>query len=344
MYEYLSIMTPQLIAEVIAKESSDFPAILTKPEQLLKFLEINSDDIHFYDSFASSFSFRVPLSFAKRMKKGDKNDPLLRQVLSIGPAMQAPAAPFGFGADPVQDKKYQVLPGLIHKYYGRVLLVATGACSVHCRYCFRQSFPYQNAVLANDNWNNILNYIKADTSIEEVILSGGDPLVLSLDKLQKIGEALNDIPHLKYIRIHSRQPVVFPESIDGGVMRFFSELRLKTLLVIHANHPNELDNAVKKHLRLWGRFNIQMLNQSVLLKGVNDSIDILKALSHRLYALDVLPYYLHVLDKVAGSEHFLISKARSRQLIYQLGGQLPGFLVPALVYDEGGSYGKIRLI
>jgi len=332
------VLKPQLTAQ--HKKSS---GILTKPEALLEYLGLSPEVFGFDRSFLDSFSFRVPMSFVERMEKGNPHDPLLMQVL---PRHFSAPTSFSaqFGMDPVSDQRYQVMPGVLHKYPSRVLLVTTGACAVHCRYCFRQAFPYENSLLQPSHWQKVLAYLEGQPQVDEVILSGGDPLVLAGDKLQRVAEMLSDISHLKYLRIHSRQPIVDPQSITSGVIDGLAGIRLKTLLVIHANHPNELDAEVYQHLLLWRQAGIMLLNQTVLLKAVNDSLSILSRLSHRLYECHVLPYYLHQLDKVKGSEIFWVPKARARQLLAQLRAELPGFLVPTLVKDEGGTEGKNWLI
>jgi L-lysine 2,3-aminomutase len=317
--------------------------ILTKPEALLEYLGLSVDAYGLDTVALTGFSFRVPMSFVARMEKGNPRDPLLMQVLPR--VFSAPTAfSSQFGVDPVSDQRYQVMPGVIHKYPNRVLLVTTGACAVHCRYCFRQAFPYENGLLQSSYWQKVLAYLKDQPQVDEVILSGGDPLVVAGDKLQRAVEMLSDIPHLKYLRIHSRQPIVDPHSITTDVINGLAGVRLKTLLVVHVNHPNELDSDVYQHLLLWRQAGILLLNQTVLLKEINDSLSILKQLSHRLYECHVLPYYLHQLDKVKGSEVFWVPKARSRQLLAQLKAELPGFLVPTLVKDEGGAEGKNWLI
>ena len=332
------ILKPQLMAA--HKKSS---GILTKPEALLEYLGLSFEAFGLERAALADFSFRVPMSFVARMEKGNPKDPLLMQVL---PRIFSASTAFSsqFGVDPVSDQRYQVMPGVIHKYPNRVLLVTTGACAVHCRYCFRQAFPYENSLLQSSRWEKVLAYLESQPQVDEVILSGGDPLVLAGDKLQQVAEMLSDISHLKYLRIHSRQPIVDPHSIATSSINGLASIRLKTLLVVHVNHPNELDAEVYEHLLLWRQAGIFLLNQTVLLKEINDAVSVLQQLSHRLYACHVLPYYLHQLDKVKGSEIFWVPKARARQLLAELRATLPGFLVPTLVKDEGGSEGKNWLI
>lgn len=289
---------------------------------------------------AADFSLRVPRSFIARMRRGDRHDPLLLQVLPVAEEAHAAA---GFGVDPIGELAARVAPGVLHKYRGRVLLVATGACAVHCRYCFRRHFPYETDAAPAHGWQRALDYVRGDGSISEVILSGGDPLSLSTRRLAQLGSALRQIPHVRRLRIHTRYPVVLPERIDASLLGWLRELPLQKVMVIHANHAQELDARVAaacSDLRASGTV---LLNQTVLLAGINDTLAALRQLSERLFAIGVLPYYLHVLDKVAGAAHFEVGTAAALRLHRELAAELPGYLVPRLVRDESGAASKTAL-
>ncbi len=283
------------------------------------------------------FPLRVPRAFARRMRRGDPNDPLLRQVLPSA-AENRPAR--GFGPDPVGDAAATRSPGLIHKYSGRALLLVSGSCVVHCRYCFRRHFPYGDHRLDGATRERLLDELRTDTTIREVILSGGDPLALSPRRLGQWLEALQAIGHLQRIRIHSRVPVALPERIDGRLLDVLAGAALPLVLVVHANHPAEIDRAVSATLGRIGARGIRQLNQSVLLKGVNDSPDTLCELSERLFAAGVLPYYLHQLDRVAGAAHFRVARERALELHEEMRLRLPGYLVPRLVREVDGAKAK----
>jgi EF-P beta-lysylation protein EpmB len=229
---------------------------------------------------------------------------------------------------------------MLQKYQGRALLVTTGACAVHCRYCFRRHFPYADSNPLASQWQQTIEQIQHDQSINEVILSGGDPLSLSDDKLSRLVEDLSAIPHLKRLRIHTRLPVVLPERIDERLLAWLQRCPLKVVMVIHANHANEIDNEAEQALASLQKAGCQLLNQAVLLKGVNDSAAALVALSERLSEVDVMPYYLHLLDKVAGAQHFDVPEQEALELIAAIRTQLPGYLVPRLVREIQGEASK----
>jgi len=243
-------------------------------------------------------------------------------------------------ADPVGDLPSATAPGLLHKYQGRALLVATGACGVHCRYCFRREFPYAEHLTGSARFKPALELIGRDPSVSEVILSGGDPLSLSNARLMELGAALDGISHLRRLRIHTRQPIVLPERVDTGLLDWLASRRLATVMVVHANHPAEIDEAVVTALHAVAARGVTLLNQSVLLKGVNDSADTLQELSERLAEGRVLPYYLHLLDRVRGAAHFEVTESRGRELIEALRERLPGYLVPRLVREQAGAGSK----
>jgi len=304
-------------------------------------LDVNNEEYRKQLYLGDSFRLFVPLSYVKKMKKGDWNDPLLKQVLPLKHEQNRVA---GFVTDPVGDLNAEVSEGLLHKYQGRVLLIATGACAVHCRYCFRRHFPYGDSLVNQRNWQKTLDSIAADKTVHEVILSGGDPLMLSDERLQVMCESLAQIPHVKTLRFHTRIPLFLPERINSVFLSWVANLPVKKVMVIHANHANELDECVAQCLQALHHADFTLLNQSVLLRGVNDSDVALIALSHRLFACGVLPYYLHQLDKVQGAAHFEVEKSKAIALIDVLKDQLPGYLVPKLVEEVSGKRSKQAIV
>jgi EF-P beta-lysylation protein EpmB len=307
------------------------------PRELLDLLGLDRLTPRLSDEAMVQFPLRVPRGFVARMRRGDPSDPLLRQVLPLDDEMRPMP---GFGLDAVGDGAAKTAPGVIQKYRGRALLVATGSCAIHCRYCFRRHFPYAEETAARDGWRDAVDLIRQDASIEEVLLSGGDPLSLSNGKLAELTGALADIPHLRRLRIHSRLPIVVPERVDDGLMDWLSTLPWPVTLVVHANHANEFDGTVDAALGRLRAAGVHLLNQAVLLRGVNDSVDALAALSERGFAAGVLPYYLHQLDRVAGVAHFEVDDARARALHAGLAARLSGYLVPRLVREIPGDTGK----
>ena len=307
------------------------------PRELLDLLGLDRLAPRLSDEAMVQFPLRVPRGFVARMRRGDPRDPLLRQVLPLDDEMRPMP---GFGLDAVGDGAAKTAPGVIQKYRGRALLVATGSCAIHCRYCFRRHFPYAEETAARDGWRDAVDLIRRDASIEEVLLSGGDPLSLSNGKLAELTGALADIPHLRRLRIHSRLPIVVPERVDDGLMGWLSTLPWPVTLVVHANHANEFDGTVDAALGRLRAAGVHLLNQAVLLRGVNDSVDALGALSERGFAAGVLPYYLHQLDRVAGVAHFEVDDARARALHAGLAARLSGYLVPRLVREIPGDTGK----
>ena len=297
-------------------------------------------------AFNGHFPLRVPRGFIARMRHGDPHDPLLRQVL---PILDEERVVPGFALDAVGDAHARLGGGVIHKYNGRALLIATGSCAVHCRYCFRRHYPYSGDTAAAAGWGEALALLRADTSIHEVILSGGDPLSLASHKLAELTDALQALPHIRRLRLHTRLPVVLPERIDAGLLAWLRGLPWPLAMVIHANHGNEFDvsvDAALAALREAGAAanGIVLLNQAVLLRGVNDSVDALADLCERGYAAGVLPYYLHQLDRVAGAAHFEVDDGRALALHAGLAARLPGYLVPKLVREVAGQPGKTPLM
>ena len=311
----------------------------TSPEQLLAYLKIDPAPWHAGFAARRLFPMRVPRPFADKMQKGDAQDPLLRQVLPLGEEFnQVP----GFVTDPLEEHD-SALPGLLHKYRSRVLLVVRGGCAINCRYCFRRHFPYAENSPDQAGWQEALAYIAAHPEINEVILSGGDPLMAKDEHLARLFDALAAIPHLKRLRIHTRLPVVIPARLTNTLRDLLSSSRLQAVMVLHINHANELDEDLSQRLSSWRQADITLLNQSVLLAGVNDDAATLCDLSERLFSAGILPYYLHQLDKVAGAAHFLVSDNKAKALMAELLAELPGFLVPKLVREIGGEANKTPL-
>lgn len=286
------------------------------------------------------FKTRVPLGFAKRMQPNNEKDPLLLQVL----AMDAENLPVkGYVTDPLNETLSNQQKGLIHKYHGRVLLTLTGVCAVNCRYCFRRHFPYQDNNPGSKGWQGVLDYIRDDSSINEVIFSGGDPLLANNALLASLMSELVLIPHLKTLRFHSRIPVVLPERIDDALLSLLAAMPLRKVIVLHVNHAQELDEQVKQVCAALRQAGCLLLCQSVLLKGINDCVETLIDLSEKLFEWGILPYYLHVLDKVAGAAHFDLSTETAIRLHQELQARLPGYLVPRLAREEAGKKNKTLL-
>lgn len=307
------------------------------PRELLSLLGLEALAGSVSASAAAGFALRVPHAFISRMRHGDPADPLLRQVL---PALDEERVVPGFVLDAVGDAAARAGHGVIRKYRGRALLVATGSCAINCRYCFRRHFPYAEETAAAGNWREAVATIAADPGIDEVILSGGDPLSLSTAKLAELTTALAGIAHVRRLRIHSRLPVVLPARVDDGLLAWLGALPWPLAFVIHANHGNEFDAEVDAALARLRGAGATLFNQAVLLRGVNDSVDALAALSERSWQAGVVPYYLHQLDRVAGTAHFEVDDARARELHRALAARLSGYLVPRLVREVAGDEGK----
>lgn len=286
---------------------------------------------------ARAFPVLVPWEYLRRMRPGDPDDPLLRQVL---PVEDETIDLEGYVADPVGDRAAERMPGFIQKYQRRVLLVTTGACPVHCRYCFRRLYPYEEAALVRRRWPEMIAALRADPSIDEVILSGGDPLVLPDAWLAELVELLASIPSIRRLRIHSRMPVMIPQRVTDELLVWLRSSRLATLVVVHVNHPQELDHACTQALAQLVNMGIPVLNQSVLLRGVNDSVDVLEELCRQLVNLKVLPYYLHQLDRVVGAHHFAVPVSDGVRMVDELRRRLPGYAVPRFVVERPGAPAK----
>jgi EF-P beta-lysylation protein EpmB len=313
---------------------------VTDPAELLALLGLGPEWLAPARAAAQRFPLKVPRGFVARMRRGDPRDPLLLQVLPL--AAELEEVP-GYVTDPVADLAARAGPGLLHKYQGRALLITTGACAVHCRYCFRRHFPYQDENASRGEFGAALEAIRADPGIGEVILSGGDPLTLGDRRLAALFDRLRGLPQVRRIRLHTRLPVVLPERIDAAFLAAWSALPLEKVVVVHANHAREIDGAVRDAVAGLRAAGSTVLNQAVLLRGVNDRVEDLVALSEALFAAGVLPYYLHVLDRVAGAAHFDLPSAAAQRLAAGLAARLPGYLVPRLVREEPGAAAKTVL-
>ena len=316
---------------------SELSTALSSVAELLAFTGMQSSDIPDLDTTDLDFPLRVPRGFARRIEYGNPDDPLLRQVL---PSTREHLRSEFYSDDPLHESDAAVLPGLVHKYSSRVLLILTGACAINCRYCFRRHFPYQENRLDHSHLLAALDYVRSRPGINEIILSGGDPLLLRDEKLAQLLDAIADIPHIQRIRLHTRTPVVIPQRITPELTRLLGETRLKSIMVLHINHQNELDPALEPGLADLRRANVTLLNQSVLLKGVNDNVDTLCALSDTLFGFGIMPYYLHLLDKVQGAAHFDLEQTAARRLLGEVASRLPGYLVPRLAIEEPGKPAK----
>jgi EF-P beta-lysylation protein EpmB len=317
-----------------------FQDSIRDPAVLLKTASLPAAAVELARQSLQQFPLRVPRSFTAAMAAGDPADPLLRQVL---PVAEEDLHVEGFSTDPLGERHRQPVPGLLAKYPGRVLLVATGVCAIHCRYCFRRHFPYADHNPSRQNWEPALAVIRGDDSISEVILSGGDPLSLPDTRLSQLISLLQAIPHLRRLRLHTRMPVVVPERVTEALLTLLAHTRLQTIVVIHANHAREISDAADIALGRLHRRGLALLNQSVLLKGVNDDASVLEELSERLFQVHVLPYYLHMLDPVAGAAHFRVDDDHARAIMVELRRRLPGYLVPRLVREEPGELSKTPL-
>lgn len=315
--------------------------LITDPHELIELLELQPEDlIHGAILASAQFKLRVPRAFVAKMQKSNPDDPLLLQVLPHH--LELNEHP-DFVTDPLDEEAANLIPGVLHKYQSRFLLTLTGACAVHCRYCFRRHFPYQENLPKNDDWKKIQDYLLTHPEINEVILSGGDPLTLSNRKLAVWIDRLSSIPHLKILRIHSRVPIVIPNRLDDELISLLKNSRLRIILVVHSNHATEIDDFTASKLMQISQQNILVLNQAVLLKGINDHPDILVDLSHRLFDARVMPYYLHVLDKVKGAQHFDLPSESIDSIYKEVLARLPGYLVPKLVREIAGEQNKTPL-
>ncbi|WP_277976869.1 EF-P beta-lysylation protein EpmB [Pantoea endophytica] len=314
--------------------------VVTEPAELLQLLSLDQHaDLAAGADARKLFALRVPRAFIARMKKGDATDPLLLQVLtSRQEFIDAP----GYSTDPL-DEQSSVVPGLLHKYRNRALLLVKGGCAVNCRYCFRRHFPYQDNQGNKRNWQAAIDYIATHPELDEIIFSGGDPLMAKDHELAWLVGALEKIPHLKRLRIHSRLPVVIPSRITESLCQILADTRLQVLMVSHINHAQEIDDELRYGMQMLKRAGVTLLNQSVLLRDVNDDAQTLADLSNALFDAGILPYYLHVLDKVQGAAHFFVSDEEARGLMRQLLPMVSGYMVPKLAREIGGEPSKTPL-
>ena len=312
--------------------------VVTDPAELLGLLGLTPEDLGLARQACDSFPLRVPRAFVSRMRPGDPTDPLLRQVLASAEEMLVTP---GYSKDPLAETgEANARPGIIHKYQGRALLLVTGSCAVNCRYCFRRHFPYEENRNSREQWREALTYIAQDQSITEVILSGGDPLVATDGFLLELCEDIAGIAQVETLRVHTRLPIVLPARVTAGLRKAIASTRLRLVVVVHCNHPNEIDTEVANamvDLRGWGA---TLLNQAVLLAGVNDSAQTQVELSEALHRAGVLPYYLHLLDPVQGAQHFDVDETVGIEIVRDMTAQLPGYLVPKLVREIPGEAAK----
>jgi EF-P beta-lysylation protein EpmB len=333
-------LIPQPVSAAPARWQALWRDAIRDPHELLALLQLPELAARLPAAAAAQFPLRVPRGFVTRMRRGDAGDPLLRQVLPLDDEDRVVP---GFGTDAVGDGAARGGTGIIHKYDGRALLVATGSCAVHCRYCFRRHFPYGEETAAAGQWREALAWLAADPSINEVLLSGGDPLSLTTAKLAEFSRGLAGSPHVRRLRLHTRLPIVLPERVDGELLDWLGGLPQQVVVVVHANHGNEIDDTTATALAALRATGATVLNQAVLLRGVNDDAAVLAELSERLFAAGVLPYYLHQLDRVAGTAHFEVGDDRARALHADLAARLPGYLVPRLVREVAGATAKLPL-
>jgi len=332
-----AMITPGAPARHSEPWRQELATAVTDPAELLDMLALDPALLPAARRAAALFGLRVPRGFVARMRPGDIDDPLLRQVLPLG-AETEPAA--GFGPDPVGDLAALQAPGVLAKYRGRALLMATGGCAVNCRYCFRREFPYQAGALTPARLKAAVNALARMPGLEEVILSGGDPLVLPTARLARISAALEALPTLRRLRIHTRTPVVLPARVDQPLLDWLRALPWRVVVVLHVNHPRELSDALRAALAALAAHGATLLNQAVLLRGVNDDENTLAELSTGLFEAGVLPYYLHLLDRAAGTAHFDVPQDEAARLHARLAARLPGYLVPRLVRELAGGEAK----
>ncbi|RDH42493.1 EF-P beta-lysylation protein EpmB [Zooshikella ganghwensis] len=313
---------------------------ITDPHELFELLGLDADLLPAANEASGSFPLRVPHPFVQRMRKGDINDPLLQQVLPTAAELISTA---GYSVDPLAERPKNMHKGIIHKYKGRVLLVVGSTCAINCRYCFRRHFPYEENRLNKRQWQEALDYITKDDTIREVIYSGGDPLAVNDQRLKWLTEEIAKIPHIERLRVHTRLPIVIPERICPELLDWLTSTRLKTLVVVHCNHPNEIDDKVGFALQQLQQAGCTVLNQTVLLKGINDNPEVLISLSEKLVSWGAFPYYLHVLDKVQGAAHFDIDHAKAQHIVGQMMKLGSGYLIPKLTIEQAGAASKLLL-
>ncbi|MBT0585346.1 EF-P beta-lysylation protein EpmB [Alteromonas oceanisediminis] len=327
---------PKNLVSVESNWQKELATAFTDPESLLHYLKL--DPRQFSEDVAARklFPMRVPRHFASLMHQQDRHDPLLLQVFPRAAEFDKVA---GFTHDPLSEQ-HNTTPGLLHKYRSRVLLIVRGGCAVNCRYCFRRHFPYADNSPSRAQWDDALTKIAADETINEVILSGGDPLMAKDLALADLASKIADIASVKRLRIHTRLPVVLPHRVDTGLLSWLEALPLQRVMVLHINHVHEISPALVNAVSALKKIGVTVLNQAVLLRGINDSVDTQVALSEGLFDAGILPYYLHLLDKVAGAAHFEVSTGEAKRIVREMLLQLPGFLVPKLVREVAGEGSK----
>ncbi len=311
--------------------------LVKTPKQLLDLLELGDDLLPAAERAHAVFPLRVTRSFIARMEKGNSNDPLLRQVLPLHEELDNTAS---YSNDPLNEIHFNATKGIVHKYHGRVLIVAASHCAINCRYCFRRTFDYSGNRMNKMDWQHVFDYVRTHDELSEVILSGGDPLGLPDSTLQWLITQLDDIPHIERIRVHTRFPIVLPKRVSENLVRIFTSSRLQPVWVIHCNHPQEIDSEVSKAMHSAATAGITLLNQSVLLRGVNDAAPTLVELSNKLFRNRVLPYYLHLLDRVTGAQHFDLPEAEVKKIYAKAQASLSGYLLPKLVKEVPGEPAK----
>ncbi|MGB1334095.1 MAG: EF-P beta-lysylation protein EpmB [Porticoccaceae bacterium] len=310
-------------------------------DELLNQLGLKAEDLNTTEQAASQFPIKVPQPFVKLMQYGNPQDPLLKQVLPITSELQIDS---NFSTDPVSESSFNPVPGIVHKYRNRVLMIISPSCAINCRYCFRRHFPYEDNRQSKQQWLKALDYLKTKPEINEVIYSGGDPLAANDNFLSWLTGEIESIKHIKRLRIHTRLPVVIPSRIDDPLLNWLSNTRLKPTVVLHINHANEIDTALSQGVSRLKQAGILVLNQSVLLKGINDNSHQLICLSEKLFDTGILPYYLHMLDPVQGASHFDVPEAQAVEIFNQIQSELPGFLVPKLVQERAGETSKSLIL
>lgn len=308
------------------------------PQDLAAAVGLPLDALPHSGAADAAFPLLVPQAFASRMEKGNAEDPLLRQVLA---ADEETAEVAGFSSDPVEETSlYAGSPGVIQKYRGRALLIATGHCAINCRYCFRRSYPYSDNAQSTADRRVAIDRLLEDPEIHELILSGGDPLLLPDHNLAAIAQRIHQQNRQVTLRIHTRLPIVIPDRVTDSLIQALVPSHIPVVVIIHCNHPNEIDEETSQALRRLRNAGITVLNQSVILRGVNDDAQVLGDLSDRLFAAGTLPYYIHLLDRVAGSAHFEVTESQARKIVGQLAGIRPGYLVPKLAVEVPGAASK----
>lgn len=326
-------LKPNHWSTILSQSLKDVDALLTH-------LNLSYQQVGLTKGQPLDFPFRITQRYLAKITKGNPHDPLLKQILPTDAEKENHPE---YRDDPLKEQKFSIIPGLLHKYYGRILLTLTGACAINCRFCFRKYFSYHSNIIHKGNINLILKYLTEHPDITEVILSGGDPLILDDEKLQWVIDSITSVPHIQTLRFHTRMPVVLPERITEHLLDLLLKSRFKSIFVVHINHPNELDDDILAALNYLTKNGVIVLCQSVLLKGINDCATHLMSLYQSLFKVGVLPYYLHLLDKVTGSHNFEVSLSKAKQIMHMLSTHLPGYLVPKLVYEKPDALYKIPI-